>query len=66
MAGLASGRFPVPEGASRVLFEEHLAPWMGRFFLDLERAETAAFYRRTGTVGRVLMEIEREAFALPS
>jgi hypothetical protein len=39
---------------------------MGRFFLDLERAETAAFYRRTGTVGRVLMEIEREAFALPS
>jgi TorA maturation chaperone TorD len=29
MAGLASGRFPVPEGPSRVLFEEHLAPWMG-------------------------------------
>ena len=66
MAGLASGRFPAPEGAARALFEEHVAPWMERFFLDLEQAEAAAFYRRTGTVGRVLMEIEREAFALPS
>ena len=54
MAGLASGRFPAPEGAARALFEVHLAPWMERFFLDLEQAEGAAFYRRTGTVGRVL------------
>ena len=66
MAGLASGRFTAPEGAARALFEEHLAPWMGRFFSDLEQAETAALYRRTGTLGRVFMEIEREAFALPS
>ena len=66
MAGLASGRFPVPEGAARALFEEHLAPWMERFFLDLENAEAAALYRRIGTVGRVLIGIEREAFALPS
>jgi TorA maturation chaperone TorD len=66
MAGLTSGRFQVPEGAARALFEEHLAPWMERFFLDLEQAEAAAFYRRIGTVGRVLMEIERDAFALPS
>ncbi len=66
MAGLASGRFPAPEGAARTLFEEHLAPWMERFFTDLEQAEAAAFYRRTGTLGRVFMGIERDALALPS
>jgi TorA maturation chaperone TorD len=66
MAGLASGRFPAPEGAARALFEEHIAPWMGRFFTDLEQAEAAELYRRIGTLGRVFIAIEREAFALPS
>src|SRR5262249_4773966 len=65
MAGLASRRFPAPPGADRELFEQHLAPWIGRFFADLERADAADFYRRVGTVGRVLSEIEVEAFALP-
>jgi TorA maturation chaperone TorD len=66
MAGLASREVPVPEGAERDLFEQHLSPWMGRFFADLERAKAARFYRAVGTLGRVFMEIETEAFALPS
>jgi len=66
MAGLASGRFVAPAGADRALFEAHLAPWIGRFFADLERAEAGDFYRRIGTLGRVFLEIETEAFALPS
>src|SRR5262249_46808069 len=66
MAGLASARFPAREGAARALFEEHLAPWMERFFTDLEQAEAAELYRRIGTLGRVFIAIEREAFALPS
>ena len=66
MAGLAGGRFPCSEGADRELFEKHLAPWIGRFFADLESAEAADFYRRIGTLGRVFTEIESEAFALPS
>ena len=66
MAGLASGRFAAREGAARALFEEHLAPWMERFFTDLEQAEAAELYRRIGTLGRVFIAIEREAFALPS
>ena len=65
MAGFASGRFQAPEGAERRLFEKHMAPWMGRFFTDLERAEAADFYRHVGTLGRVFMDIEAEAFALP-
>jgi TorA maturation chaperone TorD len=66
MAGLASRRFGAPEGAERELFERHLKPWIGRFFADLERAEAADFYRHVGTLGRVFIEIETEAFALPS
>jgi TorA maturation chaperone TorD len=66
MAGLASARFPAPAGSDRELFEKHVAPWIGRFFTDLKRAEAADFYRRVGTLGRVFIEIESEAFALPS
>jgi len=65
MSGLASRRFPQSGGADRELFEQHLAPWIGRFFADLEQAETADFYRRVGTLGRVFIEIETDAFALP-
>src|SRR5258705_4821639 len=66
MAGLASRRFGAPEGAERELFEQHLKPWIGRFFADLERADAADFYRHVGALGRVFIEIETEAFALPS
>ena len=62
----SSGRLPAPQGTDQQIFEKHLAPWIGRFFADLERAEAADFYRRIGTLGRVFMEIETEAFALPS
>jgi TorA maturation chaperone TorD len=64
MSGMAGGQFPVPAGADRQLFEKHLAPWIGRFFADLERADGADFYRRVGTLGRVFTVIESEAFAL--
>jgi len=66
MAGLASRRFPASAGADSELFAQHLAPWIGRFFADLEHAEAADFYRRIGTVGRVFMDVETEAFALAS
>jgi TorA maturation chaperone TorD len=66
MAGLVDGRFPAASGADQRMFERHLSPWAGRFFADLERAETADFYRRVGTVGRIFIEIEMEAFALPT
>jgi TorA maturation chaperone TorD len=66
MSGLVSRRFPAPAGADRELFEQHLAPWIGRFFADLERADAADLYRSIGTLGRVFVEIEADAFALPS
>src|SRR5690349_7977318 len=66
MAGLAGGRLAAPEESGATIFERHIAPWMGRFFADLERTDAAEFYKRVGTVGRVFMDIEAEAFALPA
>jgi len=59
MSGLVSRR------AERELFEQHLAPWIGRFFSDLERAQAADFYRHVGALGRVFVDIETQAFVLP-
>jgi TorA maturation chaperone TorD len=66
MSGLANRRFPAPSGTDERIFERHLAPWIGRFFADLERAQEADFYRRVGTLGRVFVEIEMDSFALPA
>ena len=66
MAGLVGGRLPAPQGTDQQIFEKHLKPWIGRFFVDVERAEGADLYRRIGTLGRIFIEIETEAFALPS
>ena len=66
MSGLASRRLPAPPESDRLIFEKHMAPWIGRFFADLENAEAADLYRRVGMLGRVFMDIEAEAFDLPS
>jgi TorA maturation chaperone TorD len=66
MAGLVGGGIAAPGGAERAFFEEHLLPWMGRFFTDLEDAEAADFYRSVGSLGRTFIEVETRAFALPA
>lgn len=65
MAGLVAGRFPAPAEQQRHFFDRHLAPWIGRFFGDLETAKAAAFYRCVGALGRLFIAIETQAFALP-
>ena len=62
MAGLIEGRFSCPIDAGRMLFERHVEPWLGRFFTDLEQAKSAKLYQSVGTIGRVFMGIEREAY----
>jgi len=66
MAGLACGPFATSPTEQQQFFERHVAPWMGRFFADLESAETGDFYCHVGAVGRLFLEIETEAFALPA
>src|SRR5262249_49522293 len=50
MSGLASHRLPASVDSERVIFDKHMAPWITRFFTDLENAEAANFYRRLGTL----------------
>jgi len=64
MAGLVGGDIAGPAGSDRAFFQEHLAPWIGRFFADLERAQSADFYARVGSLGRIFVGIEAEAFVL--
>ena len=66
MSGLVSRRLPAPAESDRIIFDKHMASWIGRFFTDLEHAEAADFYRQLGTLGRVFIDIEAEAFDLPS
>lgn len=65
VSGLISRQFDAPAGSDQQLFNKHLAPWIGRFFADLERADAARFYRSVGALGRTFIEIETEGFALP-
>lgn len=66
MSGLASRRLPAPAESDRMIFDKHMAPWIGRFFSDLENASAADFYKRVGALGRVYVNIEAEAFDLPT
>ncbi|MGE5773458.1 MAG: Cro/CI family transcriptional regulator [Hyphomicrobiales bacterium] len=66
MSGLASRRLPAPPDSDRLIFDKHMAPWISRFFVDLENAAAADFYRRLGSLGRIFMDIETEAFELPA
>jgi TorA maturation chaperone TorD len=66
MARLVGGDIAAPAGADREFFQKHLAPWIMRFFVDLELAKSADFYARVGLLGRTFVDIETEGFALSS
>lgn len=67
MHGLITGAFgagALPVERQRAFFSRHLAPWARRFFEDLESAESAHLYRPLGTLGRLFMAVEGEAFRM--
>ena len=63
MAGLADGSIQARPGAEREFFQQHLSPWIRRFFIDLEHAEAANFYAAVGLLGRTFVDLEAEAFS---
>jgi TorA maturation chaperone TorD len=66
MSGIVSRALPAPAGGDRLIFEKHMAPWIGRLFYDMEHAESANFYRHVGALGSVFIDIETQTFALPA
>ena len=66
MHGLITGAFNEPASleTQQKFFETHMAPWVGRFFSELEGAESASLYMPVGTIGRLFMAIEAKAFEM--
>lgn len=64
MSGFAGGRFDASAADEAAFFAQHVDPWAGRFFADLEKAKVASFYRAVGAVGRLFIGIEAEGFAM--
>ena len=66
MSGLISGAFGAPADLARQrdFFQNHVGCWAPRFFEDLQAAEAASFYMPVGTLGRLFMAIEAEAFEM--
>jgi TorA maturation chaperone TorD len=66
MANFASGEIEADITTQKAFFEAHIKPWAIRFFADLEMSQRAEFYKSVGRVGRTFLELESEAFTLPS
>jgi len=66
MAGLIAGRYGQPASleTQRAFFMAHIEPWAEHFFADLEAAKLSRFYQPIGTIGRLFIEIEKNAFAM--
>lgn len=66
MAGLISGRYgaPLDLAGQKGFFNAHIEPWAGHFFKDLEAAELSRLYQPVGTIGRLFVEIETDAFSM--
>lgn len=66
MSGLISGTFGAPAdlSAQQQFFDAHIGPWAGRFFGDLEAAKSATLYMPVGTIGKLFMQIEAQAFEM--
>ena len=66
MGGMIRGRFgeAVAVARQREFFGRHLAPWAEHFFTDLEGAKGSVLYAPVGAVGRIFMQIEKDAFRM--
>ena len=63
MAMLVSEGHPIE--VQQRFFQNHMGPWMGRFFRDLNEARSAAFYRAVGQFGEQFMEFESGYLTMP-
>ena len=45
-------------------YANHIEPWMGKFFTDLQQAKSARFYRAVGMLGEKFLAVESQAYRL--
>ncbi len=58
--GLLIGDGDTSVNVQRRFFQSHMGPWMKTFFLDLQKASTARFYRAVGQFGDQFIEFEQK------
>lgn len=54
MAMIATGG----SGEQGAFFHRHMAPWLARYFRDMQAASSARFYRAVGQLGEQFMDVE--------
>ncbi len=57
--GLMIGDGDASVDVQRRFFQSHMSPWIKTFFLDLQKASAARFYRAVGQFGEQFVEFER-------
>lgn len=65
MAMISSGDEPAPVEVQSGFFARHIAPWMGRFFRDMQQAPSARFYRAVGQLGEQYLVLEGQFLNAP-
>lgn len=58
--GLMAGDGDTSVDTQRRFFQSHVGPWMKTFFLDLQKAQAARFYRAVGQFGEQFIEFENK------
>lgn len=66
MGLISSGEQAAPVQVQEGFFARHMAPWMGRFFRDLQAAPSARFYRAVGQLGEQFVELEKMYLRVPT
>jgi TorA maturation chaperone TorD len=66
MAVLVTSGNELPFSTQQRFFNEHVGPWMGAFFRDLQTAKSAYFYRTVGRLGELFIDLERNYLAMPT
>ena len=64
MSLLIGGLEGVSPHEQKTFFDDHLAPWMGKFFEDLQSAEAANFYSAVGALGEQFIEVDTHSLAM--
>ena len=56
----------IPLGTQQAFFNDHLAPWVHRFFSDMQNARSAHFYRAVGFFGESFFDFEQQLLKMQS
>lgn len=56
----------IPFSTQQTFFNDHLAPWVGQFFNDMQNAKAAHFYRSVGFFGESFFDFEQQLLGMQS